>query len=94
MNNMEMPFTCICTPEREKEDGKTGLPIIGLYIEGGDLRFAACCPKCGRGNRYDGKETPAEALGAWNELQKRLRNKIPPSTMRKIRNGYGIDQNV
>ena len=83
---------CICTPEKGKDDGITGLPVIGLYIEGGELYFSACCPKCGRGNRYDGKETLDDALKAWNSMQKRLREQIPAGTIRKIRNGYGIDQ--
>lgn len=91
MKNMEL-LPCICTPEEKENDGVTGLPIIGLYLKDGDLHFAACCPKCGRGNRYDGKETPAEALKAWNSMQKRLREQIPVNTLRKIRSGYGTEK--
>ena len=91
MKNMEL-LPCICTPEGKKEDGATGLPVIGLYIEGGELYFSACCPKCGRGNRYDRKETLDDALKAWNSMQKRLREQIPAGTIRKIRNGYRTDQ--
>ena len=93
MKNMEL-LPCICTPEDKKDDGVTGLPILGLYIEDGDLRFAPCCPKCGRGNRYDGRGTPEEALKAWNNMQKRLRAQIPERTIRKIRSGYGTDQDL
>lgn len=91
MKSMEL-LPCICTPKEKTNDGYTGLPVLGLYYEGGELQFAACCPKCGRGNRFEGKETPEKALEAWNDLQKRLRTKIPESTMRKIRNGYETDQ--
>jgi len=82
---------CICTPEKKTKDGTSGLPIIGMYFEGEDLMLSACCPKCGRGNRYDGRQTLEEALEAWNDMQTRLRNKIPDFTMKKIKNGFRAD---
>lgn len=88
----EKIIPCICTPESKTTDGRSGLPIIGMYFDGEDLMLSACCPKCGRGNRYDGKETLKEALEAWNNMQKRLQTKIPASTMRKIRREFGPDQ--
>ena len=92
MKGIKVLPCAICTPEGKEKDGYTGLPILGMYYEGGELKFAACCPNCGRGNRFDGKETPAEALKAWNNMQARLKDSIPVSTMKKIRSGYRTDQ--
>ncbi len=89
---VEKIIPCICTPESKTTDGTSGLPIIGMYFDGEELMLSACCPKCGRGNRYDGKETLEEALEAWNNMQKRLQTKIPASTMRKIRREFEPDQ--
>ena len=91
MKTMEL-LTCVCTQKEKTGDGKTGLPILGLYIEGDDLFFAACCPKCGRGNRYKGTKTPEEALEEWNTMQRKLEAKIPESTKRKIRSEFGPDK--
>ena len=93
MKDMEL-LPCICTPKEKTNDGYTGLPILGLYYEGGGLKFAACCPKCGRGNRFKGEETPEKALKAWNDFQKRLTDRIPFGTMRKIRGENGIDLDI
>ena len=92
MKGIEVIPCVICTPDGKVKDGYTGLPILGMYYEGGELMFAACCPDCGRGNRFDGKKTPTEALKAWNIMQARLRETIPVSTMKKIRSGYRTDQ--
>lgn len=83
---------CICTPEEKTTDGTSGLPILGLYLKDGDLWYAPCCPRCGRGDRYKGKKIPEEALTQWNELQEKIRKNMPAETRRKIqRVDYGMD---
>ena len=84
---VEKIIPCICTSEKKAKDGVSGLPIIGMYFDGEEIMLSACCPKCGRGNRYDGKETMEDALEAWNDMQTRLRKKIPDFTMKKIQSG-------
>ncbi len=76
---------CICTPEAKTKDGVSGLPILGLYLEDGELWYAPCCPRCGRGKRYKGQKTPEEALKQWNEMQEKIRKNLPAETTRKIR---------
>lgn len=79
---------CICTPEAKTKDGVSGLPVLTTYIEDGELWFAPCCMKCGRGNRYEGKKTPEEALDAWNDLQTKIRKNMPKTIKSAIRKEY------
>lgn len=89
---IEKVIPCICTPEAKTVDGTSGLPILGLYLKDGDLWYAPCCPRCGRGDRYKGQKTPEEALAKWNELQEKIRKNLTAETRRKIqRVGNAMD---
>ena len=79
---------CICTPKEKAEDGMSGLPVLAMYIKDGETFFAPCCLKCGRGNRYDGKETPEDALKAWNDLQRKIRKNMPKTIKAALRKEF------
>ena len=87
----EQIIPCICTPEAKTVDGTSGLPILGLYLEGGELWYAPCCPRCGRGNRYKGQKTIEEALANWNGMQEKIRKNLPDEIRRKIQRGCAMD---
>ena len=92
---IEKVSPCICTPAAKTTDGTSGLPILGLYLKDGDIWYAPCCPRCGRGDRYKGQKTPEEALKQWNELQEKIRKNLPAETMRKIqRIGNAMDPRI